>query len=360
MKNKNIVASRRPLVLVAASALFLSGARTEVRAADPPVEPQAIPGAVDLEVFRGVHVLRIPSSLAYPASERRNGKEGWVELNMMIDPHGKPYEVTVLDSSGSGGFEQAAVKALDQIVFEPAKSGATPIDSSFNVKLVFSFKTPAKGASSEFITAYKGFTKAVEAGDKRQADELLTKLQVQNLYEDAFRSFGKYFYDRNWGTAEDQLTDLGRAAAGEKSDRYLPKEAFTMVLTAKFILEVDSRDYGSALETWRTLQPIAALKTRADLQRTVDQIDAIRKSDEVVSLAEQIRKGTTWGGHLFKTHFSIAVASGAVSEIKLRCERQYLFFKYQPGVQYSVSTRSGSCGIEVVGAPGTTFELIQS
>jgi hypothetical protein len=58
--------------------------------------------------------------------------------------------------------------------------------------------------------------------------------------------------------------------------------------------------------------------------------------------------------------FEIAVSSGRVSEIKLRCERQYVFFRYEPGVQYKVDGAGGTCGIELVGDPGTAFELIQS
>jgi len=57
--------------------------------------------------------------------------------------------------------------------------------------------------------------------------------------------------------------------------------------------------------------------------------------------------------------FSIVVASGAVKEIKLRCQKQYLFFRYQPGLEYSIGSKSDHCGIEVVGDPGTTFRLIQ-
>jgi hypothetical protein len=64
-------------------------------------------------------------------------------------------------------------------------------------------------------------------------------------------------------------------------------------------------------------------------------------------------------GTLFRNRFSIAVKSGGVSEIKLRCERQYLFFRYEPGVQYSIGSKKDQCGIEVIGNPGTTFDLVQ-
>ncbi len=67
----------------------------------------------------------------------------------------------------------------------------------------------------------------------------------------------------------------------------------------------------------------------------------------------------TWHGHLLKSHFDLSVTSGTVSEIKLWCKKQYVFFKYQPGTHYTVNAKAGECSIEVVGELGTAFELAQ-
>jgi hypothetical protein len=56
----------------------------------------------------------------------------------------------------------------------------------------------------------------------------------------------------------------------------------------------------------------------------------------------------------------IVVASGEDAEIKSRCQKSFVFCRYQPREQYTVESRHGSCAIEVVGNPGTKFELIQS
>ena len=63
---------------------------------------------------------------------------------------------------------------------------------------------------------------------------------------------------------------------------------------------------------------------------------------------------------MLKRRFRVQVASGRLSEIKLRCERNYLFFPYNPELEYKVEARSGRCSIELVGDPGTKFQLIQS
>jgi hypothetical protein len=121
-----------------------------------------------------------------------------------------------------------------------------------------------------------------------------------------------------------------------------------------------ANDLGGALQTWRILDPIAPEEMRKQLQPTIDHLITMRDSDKAFALSARIDKGTRWHGSLLRHRFAITVTDGAVSEIKLRCEKQYLFFKYDPSLEYSVNGRSGLCGIEIVGAPGTTFELIQS
>jgi TonB family protein len=329
------------------------------RAADEPPAPQAAAEPVELEVFKGPSIRRSPG-IRYPASEERNGNEGWVVLSMMIDPQGKPYEVTVADSTGNEAFEKAALSAVDRFSFEPATHEGKPIDSGFRFKVLFHMFEPATGASSKFVSGYKTLTKAIEAEDRARADETLANLQARNLYEEAYWNFGKYFYDVKWGTEVEQLADLRKAVAGESSPRYLPKDAFIAALTSMLRLELESQDYGSALMTWKRLQPIARKATLDPWREVMDRVSALRNDDRLVRLSGEISKGTSWNGTLFKKRFEVKVESGHVAEIKLRCETQYLFFRHEPGVIYRVETRAGDCGIELVGDPGTKFHLDQS
>jgi len=65
----------------------------------------------------------------------------------------------------------------------------------------------------------------------------------------------------------------------------------------------------------------------------------------------------SWGGRLFKKRFAISVKKGAVSEIKLRCKKKYVFFKYEPDIEYTVNPNVGDCYIQVLGDAGTQFDL---
>jgi TonB family protein len=338
------------------------GGRGTAHAADLPVNsepPLVAPKAVHVEVFKSSSIRAAPLDNFYPFTEIVDGREGWVQLSMMIDPNGKPYEAMVVESTGNPAFEKAALKALSKMSFEPARQGDVPVDSSLSFKMVFAIKDLEKGAAPEFVSAFKRLGKAIDAGLRTEADVQLVQLKSHNLYEEAFKNYGRFYYHRKWGSPSEQLEDLQLAIASEKNSKYLPKDAFVMALRAMFSLQVKARDFGGALESWNTLSPIATPSLRDELQPTVDQIHVVQLGSEPVSQSATIGNSSHWLGTMFRNRFSINVHAGAVNEIKLRCAKQYLFFKYMPGVEYSIGARKDQCGLEVVGDPETTFDLVQ-
>jgi len=320
---------------------------------------------VVLEVFEQPRVLTAPNDSAYPESERREGKAGWVLVNAMIDPKGKPYAVNVLDSSGNAVLDTAALKAVDQMKFEPGKEAGKPVDASLTFKIQFYPDWPGE-ISNNFTHTYERLTRAIDAGDKAQADTQLSDLRPQSSYEGSFKDYAQYLYDSKWGTLEQQVTDLRRAFGGDYPFGFVPRIVGVRALTTLFSLEVRSRDYGAALQTWRKLKRFALRADRAELQKTVDQLMALRNSERPLVTAGSIHTdgaGPThqdgWNGWLFKNHFYIVVKRGAVSQIKLRCQKKYIALKYDPDTQYTVSANAGECGINVIGDPGTKFDLVQ-
>jgi hypothetical protein len=92
----------------------------------------------------------------------------------------------------------------------------------------------------------------------------------------------------------------------------------------------------------------------------VDQIQAVRRNDAAYSMPVLLDRAR-WQTCLLKNRFQIAVRSGKVADIKLRCDKQYLFFRYEASVQHRVASRDDqTCSIEIVGDPGTMLDLIQS
>ena len=145
-------------------------------AAVPAAEETQPAVAAPVELFKGPKGIDLKPP-SYPQSERLSGGEGWVIVNVMIDPEGKPYEPTVVDSTGNKVFEKVALETVEKWRFEPASMNGTPIHAGSTLKLQFQLSGET-GAREQFVKAYGQLVKAVDAGDRERADSRLALLEV--------------------------------------------------------------------------------------------------------------------------------------------------------------------------------------
>jgi TonB family protein len=76
----------------------------------------------------------------YPDDSRIRGEEGIVTLSVAVDRHGRGLGVEVVRSSGYGRLDRAAIDALEQARFLPAKEGGEPVPSVKKIAVRFSLK----------------------------------------------------------------------------------------------------------------------------------------------------------------------------------------------------------------------------
>jgi TonB family protein len=320
----------------------------------------ALSGAMPQDVFHPPS-RRDMKEPVYPRGRQTQGREGWVQLNFMIDPQGKPYEVAVTDSTGDEQFERSAVRAVERSTFAPASLNGQPIDAAYNLKIKFSLVDGRSGARPEFVADYQVLTNAIESDDRDGATQALAEVEVQNLYEDAFYNLARYNYYARWGEPRAQREALAAAVAHEQEEGYLPVDVFVWALRSLLSLQVQAQDYGGALDTWRTLaQQTLEPDVRARLERAVAEIRALRDDDRAYAVQGALGDETSWFFRLLKDRFQVDQVQGDVAQIKLRCERKYVLFQHQEDVIYTISDSYGDCRMEVVGKRGTTFRLIQS
>lgn len=90
----------------------------------------APPPADVTEVERAPRLLRQPTSLElralYPEAARREGIEGDVRLELLVDERGEVAEARLLQRAGHG-FDEVAPDAARRIRFEPAQRGGRPV-----------------------------------------------------------------------------------------------------------------------------------------------------------------------------------------------------------------------------------------
>jgi TonB family protein len=315
--------------------------------------------AVAVDLYQGPKGIDVPPP-TYPIGERQSRAEGWVTVNFMIDQQGKPYEVSVADSTGNRVLENAALETVAKWRFEPATLNGKPVDAGDHVKMEFVLTNIKRGTSYHFANLYKQAVKAIEAGDRKTADGKLALLKPYNLSEDAWFGVAQYLYCSKWCTGEQQLTALRRAVADEDTPRFLPQPVFVQMLEAKVALELGLQDYVQALRTWDTLSANGLSDaTRAKWQGAIDEIPELRSNDQSYAVMGDFGDRSSWFYELLKRKFQVEVVSGSISEIKLRCAQQYVFFRFDPTLHYTISGDQ-RCSMELVGQPGTQFRLTQS
>ncbi|MBY4869556.1 MULTISPECIES: energy transducer TonB [Burkholderia] len=103
--------------------------------AAPPAPPAAEPEPVTAPRFAAAY-LHNPAP-DYPDVAQRRGWEGTTFLNVHVLANGRPDRVVLAASSGHDALDDAAVAAVTDWRFVPAKRGAKPIDGWVRVPVVF-------------------------------------------------------------------------------------------------------------------------------------------------------------------------------------------------------------------------------
>jgi protein TonB len=81
-------------------------------------------------------------SPAYPRGAQKRGIEGWVLLEYTVDENGDVTSPRVIDSSPPGVFDSAALEALMEWKYAPAKMGATAVATpGLRIKLTFALRS---------------------------------------------------------------------------------------------------------------------------------------------------------------------------------------------------------------------------
>lgn len=356
---------RRCAAIVAVCLAFWCGPELIAGKTDgSPAEVMSAPVSepVPVELYAGPvrKDMKIPR---YPRLSQAKGMEGWVRLDFMVGTDGKAFEIAVTDSMGNPNFQGAAIRALRRSTFEPAHLNGQPVDAGYAMYYRFEVEGEGGGVGRDFLHLSKALMRAIDQGDRPLADRELAALESRtgfNLYEDAYLHIAKYRYNARWGDAPEQLHALDRAVSQDFQEDRLPEEVYVALQTQRFWLLVRTQDYERAASTFETLGKYELEASVASaLETTMEEISALRDDDRAYAVAGSMDGQASWFYHLFKDEFAVTDIEGEITEVKLRCPESYVFFRFNPDMEYRVSNKRGHCHLELVGNPGTTFRLVQ-
>jgi protein TonB len=97
--------------------------------------PAAAPESLVAPDFRAAYLSNPPP--AYPRSARRSGEQGTVTLRVHVDRGGVPTQVEIERSSGSNVLDLAALEAVRNWRFVPARRGTDPVAAWVIVPVAF-------------------------------------------------------------------------------------------------------------------------------------------------------------------------------------------------------------------------------
>ncbi len=98
------------------------------------------PGEAAFGSADGPHFIR-RAKPQYPSVARQLGKEGLVLLRVSLDEQGKVTGIEIVNKAGSG-FDEEAIKAVEQSTFSPAKKDGQPVECKVLLPVRFQLKGP--------------------------------------------------------------------------------------------------------------------------------------------------------------------------------------------------------------------------
>lgn len=324
------------------------------------------------EVSRVVEAFQIPVRTkavapVYPNTLVESGQDGWIELQFMVGTDGKPYEIAVTDSMGAAGLEQAAVKAAEQWEYQPAQLNGSPLDAALRHRVTFALTGDKGGVRRRFAREFRLIRQHVDKGEREAALGLLEQIDVRSLYEGVFAEIAWYLYFARWGTPEQQRIVLTRASESDPDLTRVPIRFTQMIILARFSVELQTSHFGAALKTLALMDRLQEQRTmRFDSAQTKSirdarqAIDDLKDNDKAFSVNGKVGDHANWVYTLLKDEMSFDVHQGEIAELKLRCEKRFVGFRFAEHSTFRIPSSFGACELEVIGNPGTTFTLTQS
>lgn len=319
-----------------------------------------------LEVYQAPSPITMPAP-RYPNIAAMRSSEGWVELSFMVSPEGRAYEIYVVENVGDESFVTAAISQVEESEFSPARIGGRPVDGSSRRKVIFELEGEGDGVTRSFGSRYRRFLSILSEAAQPEAKEALIELEaagIHNHYEYAYFNLARYSYALRYGTPIEQMEYL-RAALGETVsspnwETPLELGAARESRRALVQLQLLNRYFAEAMDSFELMQIRGDDEGVELFHDAIERLGEFEANSSAYPVSGRINETGSWAITLLKTKFYLSDIDGTIEELKLRCETDYVFFDFDPELQYNVSDAAGECGLQVIGDPNTTFTLVQA
>jgi TonB family protein len=308
----------------------------------------------------------------HPSGADVKEREGWVVVSYCIEKDGTVGDIVIEDSSGVDAFERAALAAVEKWRFEPATFDGEPIEqcrADVTIPFQLEMSDHARGPRRSFATKYRRAERARDRGDISKAEGIaaqLAELDDLNMYETSQLAILNAGIANDTGDDGAELRSLERALRGDAG--FLDAEMRTATLQRIFVLEVTTRDYAAALDTYQELVEAAdGKRVPGPIEEKVEQIRGFAGGTDVYLVPGRIGAPHpaggdqgSWSHKLLRR--TVGFGSGSLEGIDgfdLRCD-----FHRAKGIPKAdralkIPEDWGECWIYVFGRPGAEFQVVE-
>ena len=206
----------------------------------------------------------------FPKSELIRGREGWVLLSYAVLDDGSVFSPVIEASSGSEAFNEAATKAVSRWRYLPGEA------QTDKVLLHFVYERKQPYVSKKFFARDRKVHAAIDKGELDKAQELINGMRAKDdltAVELAYTYVAEGRIFEAQGDKEKQLQQFRRAMIND--GRWLSRSDYLKLLHAAVILELQLKDYSSALRDYRILtETEVGRKLAADVEEPMTLIAA--------------------------------------------------------------------------------------
>ena len=189
--------------------------RKDWRDKPEPTVPEELP---DLEVPEVLNVLikgnvvrpryKFKVEPEYPEVASKEGREGQVILQAIIDGNGVPQNIVAITDIGFG-FEEASIAALEKTTFHPATKGGNPISLQVEIPYSFTLKTRSNSVYADMVLIPAGeFQMGGNDNDAENDEKPMHTVYIDAFYIDKYEVTNaqyKKFIDANPQWRKDRI-----------------------------------------------------------------------------------------------------------------------------------------------------------